>query len=114
MTWMVQRGLWVFFLSLLVAFPASVCPGWLGFWANPKNTEFTLRNVPLGWTLREEDGGEGNCASPVPRACLKVAVVSTEAACEDLRMFGVSSSGGLFRDHQRAAAYRRNWAADTF
>lgn len=47
-TWMVQWGLWVFFLSLLVAFPASVCPGWLGFWANPKNTEFTFRNVPLG------------------------------------------------------------------
>lgn len=47
-TWMVQWGLWVFFLSLLVAFPASVCPGWLRFWANPKNTEFTFRNVPLG------------------------------------------------------------------
>ena len=30
---------------------------------------------------------------------MKVAVVSAEAAREDLRMFGVSSSGGLFRDH---------------
>lgn len=45
---------------------------------------------------------------------MKVAVVSAEAAREDLRMFGVSSSGGLFRDHQRAAPYHRNWAADTF
>lgn len=32
----------------LAAFPAPVCPAWLVFWVNPKNTEFTLSNVPLG------------------------------------------------------------------
>lgn len=45
---MEKQGLWVFLLSLSLAFPASVCPAWLVFWVNPKNTEFTLRNVPLG------------------------------------------------------------------
>lgn len=64
---MEQQGLWVFLLSLSLAFPASVCPAWLVFWANPKNTEFTLRNVPLGGPGLEKDGGGEGTVPPLFR-----------------------------------------------
>lgn len=114
MTWTAQQGLRLLLLSLSVAFPASVCPGWFIFWANPKNTEFTLRTVPLGGPRWSRTVAGGNCGSPVHGARLKVSVGSAEAAHKDLRMFGVRSAGGLFGDHQRAAGYRRTRAAATF
>lgn len=77
-TWPVQRGLRLLLLSLSVAFPASACPGWLVFWANPKNTEFTLRTVPLGGPWRSRRVAGGNCGSPVHGARLKVSVGSPQ------------------------------------